>query len=462
MRPSAVHGHHSNRIIAFRDTHESAGKKAPMNGRDARGEQRSAGFSSSGYLTPVLVGALCIGLLIASYERGHGHFHQIMAPVTSAPPPPAAVNAPGGQNAIVLNRTALGVQPEFVSATLLPGRGLEVLQITASIPGRGQVPLLVAPSLQDAVDEWTDTGVDAHGALGATTAAAFLVPWAGRLFGSPGSQPGTIQMSWHGLDWNVPAEAVGGSRSTEGLVLDRSVDAIHTSVLPDGQALEATLHAGTFDGSWPSSTDVDYRVELTGRAIEITVTATNRGTKPEPMGIGWKPHFAIPSGNRAAATLTLPSTMLVATDPHSGAPTGSNISADETGQDFVRAAGTPLGARNVDGTWTNLLRGTMADGAIAQLRDPDFNYSLRLIILSPDIQWLHVEAANGKPWVMIAPETNPDDPTGPQWHAPDDRGLIMLQPGASLTWKVRLEISTTVIPGVPLATGTPSPATTTP
>ena len=47
---------------------------------------------------------------------------------------------PGGLDPIVLKRadTTSGT-PEFRSATLLPGLGMEVLQITAFIPGKGVV-----------------------------------------------------------------------------------------------------------------------------------------------------------------------------------------------------------------------------------------------------------------------------------------------------------------------------------
>jgi hypothetical protein len=40
--------------------------------------------------------------------------------------------------------------PEFLSVTLLPGRGMNVLQITAYIPGKGEVNLLASPSIEGA------------------------------------------------------------------------------------------------------------------------------------------------------------------------------------------------------------------------------------------------------------------------------------------------------------------------
>src|SRR5487761_1791876 len=53
----------------------------------------------------------------------------------STPPPTATMTEPtiGGQKVIVLrrSRTGDGTHPEFLSVTLLPGRGMNVLQITA-------------------------------------------------------------------------------------------------------------------------------------------------------------------------------------------------------------------------------------------------------------------------------------------------------------------------------------------
>ena len=47
---------------------------------------------------------------------------------------------PGGQDAMVLSALADAAEarPEFLSATLLPGRGMNVLQITAYLPQRAR------------------------------------------------------------------------------------------------------------------------------------------------------------------------------------------------------------------------------------------------------------------------------------------------------------------------------------
>ena len=81
---------------------------------------------------------------------------QAAAPSESTTPSqPATAAAPqqiGGQDIVKLERkpTGNGQKPEFLSATVLPGRGMNVFQITANIPGKGEVEVFASPSLADA------------------------------------------------------------------------------------------------------------------------------------------------------------------------------------------------------------------------------------------------------------------------------------------------------------------------
>ena len=46
----------------------------------------------------------------------------------------------GGQKVVTLTRKAVSAsKPEFTSITVLPGRGMEVLQVTANFPGKGNM-----------------------------------------------------------------------------------------------------------------------------------------------------------------------------------------------------------------------------------------------------------------------------------------------------------------------------------
>ena len=54
----------------------------------------------------------------------------------------------GGQKVVTITRTAVSTtKPEFTSVTFAPGRGMEILQITANFPGKGNVDVLASPDL---------------------------------------------------------------------------------------------------------------------------------------------------------------------------------------------------------------------------------------------------------------------------------------------------------------------------
>jgi hypothetical protein len=52
----------------------------------------------------------------------------------------------------------------------------------------------------------------------------------------------------------------------------------------------------------------------------------------------------------------------------------------------------------------------------------------------------HVIAPAGKPWISIEPASNVSDPLGHEWSNRTELGLQDLKPGASVQWKIRLEL----------------------
>jgi aldose 1-epimerase len=399
-------------------------------------------ISSSGWVTPGIVTVICLGLIGAAFERGRGNLTRLSSVVnpTTAIQQPITFR-PGGQDPIRLSRsvTAIGRDPEFLSATLLPGRGMNVYQITAIIPGHGEVPLLFSPPLAEAVPVLTGEGADANGAASTKLGGALLMPWAQRLTGTPGASPDMLKTSWEGEPVTFPASTPGGSFSGQGLMLKRGADSVKTEVQPDGQSAQAIFHAGTFSGSLPSTVDVVVLVELSAHEVNLTVTARNTGKYPVPFGVGWQPMFVVPSGDRGNALLTIPSKTVVDVNRRTGLPTGKMVQVDDTPLDFSHVRGSKLNS-GFNQTYTSLHSGVIADGPIAEIRDTAYNISLRVIPTSPNITNLHVMAPPDKPWISIGPNTNVDDPLGAEWKDPRDAGVENLQPGASLQWKVRLEI----------------------
>jgi aldose 1-epimerase len=399
-------------------------------------------FSTRGWVTPSLVGLLCLGLVFASYERGHGNLQKIKTRVN--PPPVAEVLplGPGGQDPIRLSRSAttIGKEAELISATFLPGRGMNIFQVTALIPGHGEVPLMFSPALASAATLMNGQDEDANGSASTSMGGAILAPWAQSLTGTPTGTPGMLQTDWDGHRLTFPRVNSQSQMSVEGLLLNRGADMVKSDVLPDGQSVLAVFHAGNFGGNWPSSVDVTVQAQLTSHNLDLTVTATNTGQQPAPFGIGWHPYFSIPSGDRSDAMLTIPSKNVMDIDRRTGMPTGRTVTVNATAKDFSRAGGTRLGVDSLSETYTDLESG-VGSGPIAVISDPAYNYRLSVIPLTPSVTNMHVIAPGDKPWISVGPNTNLDDPFGPEWNSPERAGMAMLAPGATLRWKVRIEIS---------------------
>jgi aldose 1-epimerase len=400
-------------------------------------------WSASGWMTPGLLGILGLGLVLGSYEHTRGNLHKLRVTVATKPDGPVTSSGPGGQDPVILTRhlEVNDTEPEFVSATLLPGRGFNLWQLVAYIPGRGNVPLLASPPVEDAASLLAGTGADANGSASTNFGGAFLAPWASQMAGSPAPGAGVLQTQWQGQRLTFPASAPGSSLSVEGLLLSRGGDDVKTTVLPDGESAQATFHAGSFGGSWPGDTDMTILVELSGHAVDLTVTARNIGTVAEPFGIGWHPYFAVSAGPRQEATLVIPSTTRLARpDTHTGLSSGALVPYDDSQTEFFRASGTKLGNVSLDDSYIDLHAGMLADGPIAELRDPAAGYGVRVTPLSNNVKTLRVIAPTDKSWVSIGPNMNVPDPLGKEWDKLGSNGMVTLQPGDSLQWKVRLEI----------------------
>ena len=80
----------------------------------------------------------------------------------------------GGQKVVNLTRAAVSTtRPEFTGVTVLPGRGMEILYVTANFPGKGNVNVIASPELASATN-MLDKDDDDFGDLGYRLGAAFL------------------------------------------------------------------------------------------------------------------------------------------------------------------------------------------------------------------------------------------------------------------------------------------------
>jgi hypothetical protein len=127
-------------------------------------------------------------------------------------------------------------------------------------------------------------------------------------------------------------------------------------------------------------------------------------------------------------------------DRHTGIPSGRLLPVAGTEYDFTARNGAPLGSLSLDDTFVQLRQAPLDNGPVAELRDAADNYGLRITMLSTSIKALHVTAPANGDFIVIAPQFNYDDPFGREWPRDEDTGMVVLQPGHSATWRIRLEI----------------------
>lgn len=406
-----------------------------------------AAVMRSGMLTFLVLLFVLGGLTFGWREHRLGQFAQLKKELNSRPVRDVTAR-PGGQDVVQLQRSQIagGNGPEFLSATLLPGRGMNLLQITAYLPQRGEVNLLASPPLQEAAKILSGTGADANGAKSLSMGAAVEMPWAGRISGVSTPDGRNLSTIWHGNRFILPTDAkdsdgVAGVVAAGGLLLKQPSDSVNTNVMPDGGEAQATYRPGNFDGHWPSQTEVTTTVALSGKSIMMKIVARNTGNSAEPMGIGWHPRFAVLGGHRAQMMLRLPEGLRVEVkDRRSGELSGNLLPVDKTEYDFTGRIGAQLGALNLDDSFVHLRTSLLESGPMAELRDPENDYGLRITAMTSNIKAIRVYAPLDGSYISIEPQTNYDDPFGHQWPRDEDTGMVVLQPGQSMQWQVRLQI----------------------
>lgn len=344
----------------------------------------------------------------------------------------------GGLDVIRLERKASthGKKFEFLSVTLLPGRGMNVFQITANIPGKGATELLQSPSVEEAAQQMTGADKDKWGNLSTSFGGAFLVPWASRISGELDADGQYLTASWRGKTVKLPVN-YQSKYSTHGLIREAKVEGLQTQTTSDGQIETSVIHGGNFGGHWFSETDVHFTIALMRDAVEATVVATNVGKVAEPMGAGWHPYFAIPSGDRSQARLHVPGSLRSVVNNTDGLTTGELQPVRGTSFDFTSLEGALL-PETLLANFSKL--DSRKGSADAWLGDPKSNYGIRVRAMSPQIKTITVYAPKDRAFAAIEPQINFPDPFGKEWKDMDT-GMVVLEPGQSATWKVRLELT---------------------
>lgn len=349
----------------------------------------------------------------------------------------------GGEKLVTLTRAVTSQsRPEFTSVTLAPGRGMELIQVTANFPGKGSVNVLASPSLAEA-KEMLDDKDTANGDLGYRLGAAFLVPYPNRIRGKLSADGKTLTTSWEGHTITLPANNIGKLPTAErhamhGLILKAKAEDVHVKDIPGGQEVTAVVHAGDFGGHWLSKTDLFYTIALTAEGVDATIVARNVGGEAEPIAIGWHPYFALPSGDRTQVRIHIPGTELATVDNYDNVfPTGKLKPVDGTQYDLRAAGGVALGKNFYDDNWSKL---DWKNGVVTvKVIDPKAHYGVAIEGLSPEIKTIQMYAPPPMQFVAIEDQFNFADPFGKEWNGMDT-GMVTLKPGASTKWHVRLHV----------------------
>jgi len=363
------------------------------------------------------------------------------APVISTAQAPVTVN---GMPSVTITRkpTPGATKPEFTSMTLLPGRGLEVQQITAFFPGKGDVNVLASPSLEESAKMLNDQDTP-NGDLGYRLGAAFLFPYPNRIRGKLSSDGKTLTTEWKGKTITLPANNIGKEKTAErhamhGLILKAKVEDLKVNQTAEGGSVTGVIHGGNFDGHWLSKTDLVIKVSLTAEGVDASIVAHNVGNEPEPVAIAWHPYFNLPSGDRKQARLHVPGSAMAEVDNYDNVfPTGKIKPVAGTPYDFQAPEGKALGGQFLDDNFSHL----ESKGGIitVTITDPAAKYGVKIEGLSPNVKTIQVYAPPAQSFVAVEHQFNFADPFGKEWGNMDTQ-MVTLAPGKSTQWHVRLKV----------------------
>lgn len=344
-----------------------------------------------------------------------GNFHKLTTP---APAPAAQTHAlvqPGGKDVISLSRLRIqnGAAAEFLSSDLFPGIGMDVWQVRAAIPMQEDTDLLASPAPQDLVDQIKATNL---GTQSPEEQVRYL------------SQYGAPFLAWASHD-----DIDQGDLGLASIVRDVA-DAPENHAMPDGGDASGVMRSmEAAPGKLPPGIEMRVSCLMSGKGVEITITARNTGNTVLPLRIGWMPHFAVPADSRSRARLFVPSTQRILK--------GKTVDVANSSVDFSHSGsqGSLIGDSPLDLTFTRLSHDFLSAGPKIDLQLP--NYMVRLTALSTNIRTVRIIAPQGKDWVAIAPIADATDTVADRVAAATGgtpkRGLA---PGATIQYKLRMEV----------------------
>jgi aldose 1-epimerase len=259
---------------------------------------------------------------------------------------------------------------------------------------------------------------------------AILAPYANRIRGRALPDRREIETTVGGHTVRLPRNWGGKAAGAEQYAMHGLILAAAVAVEQPAPDRVTGRLEDAFGDRWPSRTDLSFDWRLAHGELRLAMTAHNVGDEALPLGLGWHPYFALPSGDRRQARLRLRAARRTEVNDYDVVlPTGRVLDVAGTPYDFNTAR--PLGDLYLDDCFTDL-GGT----ALIEIEDPAAGYGLRIASPTPQVKAVQVFAPPDKAFVVVEPQFNLADPFGAVWPTDQDTGMAELQPGDELSYEI--------------------------
>ncbi len=354
----------------------------------------------------------------------------------------------GGQPVLVLRAPASSYKkcPKITTAYVLPGRGMNIYQLTAYFPDRGEFDMFYSPPFEEAPGFFDNSPVDFMGNKSFMIGGAILIPYPNRIRGNLLCDGKSLETKILGktvilpANWSSAGNTKGEKIAMHGLILKRNMNEITTHSNDVKAQVTGILKAGDFDGRWIGQSLLTTTCTLTETGFSFSVTVENVGDESLPAAVGWHPYFQIPSGKREQCRVHIPARSMVSINNYDDVfPTGDIVPVEGTKFDFRDRSGAPLKNTYYDDSFTDLERDSEGY-SVTEMMDPDARYGVRIFANSIN-KAVQIYAPPDKNFVAIEPQFNLTDPFNESvWGKNANKGMAILEPGQSATYEVKIEL----------------------
>ena len=190
-------------------------------------------------------------------------------------------------------------QPGFLSANVLPDRGMMLFQARLRLPSGEVVDALQSPPLAQAGFGGPD---DFAGNRSFAFGGAILAPFANRIRGQPVAGARQIEADLQSRGVRLPANWSGKAPGAEAYAMHGLMLAAQAEILTrSATEIRGRVLSRELAGEWPGDLAVEVGWSLRGGVLRLNIEVRNEGAQAAPVGIGWHPWFALPSGRRDLA-----------------------------------------------------------------------------------------------------------------------------------------------------------------